>query len=555
MNCLKHIFITALVSLQLILSAEINPQELQQISKRSEQLTGFIQSRCVTIMKEGKFKELSGVIISKDGHILSSYIRSSENEKFVIYLPGGRRVSATFLDSNIRKGISLLKIDEQANWPAVELADYKIEVNQWGLIGGFGLARSRGQEAQVRLSRILSYKSEEKKHILTFSSCLHSDMGAPYFDMDGRLIGIVSGIGNHQYQTRVTHISAFEDFDGELFEKLKASKIDFYKSFESYSNVLVNEASDDEEENFVQNLKFMQEYLAGSVKEKITAIVQVNSSDSPSILGTVISSDGYILTKASEIGSDLSCNIGETAYPATLYAEDPENDLALLKVEAKGLTYIKWQAHNPGAIVFSPTQNTDELGFGIIGHDTIKLSENFFNVNSPEKNTSLGVALEHKSNSFKIAAFLPDSPLKKAGAVVGDTVISVNGIKTETRQDLVEAISKLSPGLEVSLELKSSDQKIKTLITPLLKAEEKSYPVTDKDYRITDISYRRSGFPSVFIHDGIMEAWQCGGPVFDLKGRAVGINIARHSRTSTLAVSADQIREAINKMMKNSIKF
>ncbi len=49
-------------------------------------------------------------------------------------------------------------------------------------------------------------------------------------------------------------------------------------------------------------------------------------------------------------------------------------------------------------------------------------------------------------------------------------------------------------------------------------------------------SPRRDGFPSVFCHDAILLPDECGGPLFDLDGHLVGLNIARVSRTHCYAV-------------------
>ena len=41
------------------------------------------------------------------------------------------------------------------------------------------------------------------------------------------------------------------------------------------------------------------------------------------------------------------------------------------------------------------------------------------------------------------------------------------------------------------------------------------------------LSERRAGFPAALQHDTVLQPNQCGGPVVDLDGKTVGINIAR----------------------------
>ena len=49
-------------------------------------------------------------------------------------------------------------------------------------------------------------------------------------------------------------------------------------------------------------------------------------------------------------------------------------------------------------------------------------------------------------------------------------------------------------------------------------------------------SLRRDGFPSIFCHDATLEPDKCGGPVVDLDGNWLGVNIARNSRVRTFAI-------------------
>ena len=62
------------------------------------------------------------------------------------------------------------------------------------------------------------------------------------------------------------------------------------------------------------------------------------------VLGTVVSFDGYIVTKASELqGKRITCSTqGGTDFEAKIIGVSEENDLALLKIETKGLKVVNW---------------------------------------------------------------------------------------------------------------------------------------------------------------------------------------------------------------------
>ena len=55
------------------------------------------------------------------------------------------------------------------------------------------------------------------------------------------------------------------------------------------------------------------------------------------------------------------------------------------------------------------------------------------------------------------------------------------------------------------------------------------------------LSPKIDGFPFVLQHDIPLEPAQCGGPLLDLDGRCVGINVARAGRVKTLAIPVGKI--------------
>ena len=74
--------------------------------------------------------------------------------------------------------------------------------------------------------------------------------------------------------------------------------------------------------------------------------------------------------------------------------------------------------------------------------------------------------------------------------------------------------------------------------------------VTDHSY--ADVSLRRAGFPVVLIHDTIAGRRQCGGPVFDLEGQVVEVNIARFHRCSTFAIPQQRISHLVRVLLNKS---
>jgi serine protease Do len=55
------------------------------------------------------------------------------------------------------------------------------------------------------------------------------------------------------------------------------------------------------------------------------------------------------------------------------------------------------------------------------------------------------------------------------------------------------------------------------------------------------LSERRNGFPTILQHDAVLRPSDCGGPLVDLDGKVIGINIARAGRTESYAAPAEAL--------------
>ena len=57
-----------------------------------------------------------------------------------------------------------------------------------------------------------------------------------------------------------------------------------------------------------------------------------------------------------------------------------------------------------------------------------------------------------------------------------------------------------------------------------------------------EVSRRSQGFELAIEHDTVLQPWLCGGPLVNLNGEAIGLNIARAGRVTTYALSAKLVQ-------------
>ena len=72
--------------------------------------------------------------------------------------------------------------------------------------------------------------------------------------------------------------------------------------------------------------------------------------------------------------------------------------------------------------------------------------------------------------------------------------------------------------------------------------------------RLGAVPSRRDGnFPNVFQHDTPLFPEQCGGPMVDLDGQVVGLNIARRGRAASFALPAQYVKTLVSEMLRENV--
>jgi serine protease Do len=270
--------------------------------------------------------------------------------------------------------------------------------------------------------------------------------------------------------------------------------------------------------------------------------VRVLKKNTQVALATVVSADGYALTKASEVEEgEIEVEFTDGRIVAAKVVDVMKAyDLALIKLEATGLTPAKFaETDTPvGTLIAAVSTGEDPTGVGIISVAARSLDERskgFLGIRmDPENAPPAGV---------RIMEVIDGGAAKRAGLVEGDVILSVNGEKIENMRQLQKLVTALKP-----------DQKVKVKIEREGKAQEIELSLGNRgeavamnngmDQRMFDqtaqmgssLSRNASGYPNAVQSDLALQAEDAGGPVIDVTGAIVGLNIARAERVSTFLI-------------------
>ena len=155
----------------------------------------------------------------------------------------------------------------------------------------------------------------------------------------------------------------------------------------------------------------------------------------------------------------------------------------------------------------------------------------------------MGVVLGAEGDTVggvRISEVVPQAAADKAGILKGDVITKVDGRRVKKRDQVVKLVGSNDPGDVVRIEVKR-------------KSELKSYNVTLGHRSVTfdlfnrnlqmsgPVSKRKDNFPMIIQHDLPLPKNSMGGPLFNLRGECIGLNIARVDRVTIYALPSSQV--------------
>jgi serine protease Do len=281
------------------------------------------------------------------------------------------------------------------------------------------------------------------------------------------------------------------------------------------------------------------------------ATVRVLSDGQFVSLGTVVGRNGWVVTKASELSGDLYCRIpNKGSLKASVHTTDEQTDLALLKVAATDLEVAKleseWLANHSelkaGSLVAVPGGYApDPLAIGIVSTSKLRTVVRDRGI--------VGIELAPTARGVLVISVIPGSAAERSGLKTKDIVLELNSVAVENPDDLIQRVKQLRPGAILALVLQRGDRIWTEKIELGRFSDLQGTELAEQNRLGGALSNRRSGFPEVLQHDSLVRANQCGGPLVNLDGETIGINIARAGRVETFALSAKSVGEALQRMM------
>ena len=512
-----------------------------------------------TVAKQQAGGQFSGVVISKDGYIFTAAHVATPGVIYKVTFPDGKSCLATGLgkivltDDKTIPDVAMIKIISAGSWPYAQLGSSStLKVDEPCI--SISYPESLNQPKPVLRFGYVSKIKNEKGFIQ--STCLMEpgDSGGPLFDYLGRVIGLHSAIEIPEESNYDVPVDLYKKY----FTALNLPKV--YSAYpdkedtvpvDSLASTIISLPGLSKGNSF-----FGAAAKYGSNCLRITSSI---NGKIESVNGTLFSFGNsgsahkcLIVSKISLVGDQPTIICADHhKVNAKVIARDKDNDLVLLEpvenikggISYKELTTAKEVVVQAGTFLISPQQDTT----GIISVS----GSSVFSVRKLANLGFLGVGFKSRNPPLKVSYVFPNLNRSIYQVKIGDEILGINGNTPENFDDYAKTLGRFWPGDTIKLQLKRSDTSLtKTIILDTIPQRHFNHPA---EMFAGGKSIRRDGFNTVFTHDAIVTPDRCGGPVFDLNGNFYGINIARFSRASCLAIPATVVYDFINKSIPSTL--
>jgi serine protease Do len=363
----------------------------------------------------------SGVIVSKDGYILTNNHVVKGAEKLTVVMTDGKKYTAKVIGTDPQPDVAVIKIADR-NLPAAVLGDSdQVKVGQWVIAVG-----NPFQLLHTATAGIISAKGRSSMGLADYEDFIQTDAainpgnsGGALADLDGRVIGINTAINSPSGGNVGIGFAIPINMARGVMEKLIADG----KVSRGYLGVL----SQDIDENLAKALNLKQE--KGSL---VGDVVANGPADRAGIKrGDVITG---INGKPVENSSDLRLQVAQ-AQPGkditvTLIRDGKEKDVQVKLAERPA----DRQAES-SAPARPETQSYEKLGLSV---------QNL----TPDIARQLGYKNE---KGVVILAVSSGSPAEDAGLRRGDLIKEVNRIGIESVNQFKHEIGRISSGDSAAL--------------------------------------------------------------------------------------------------------
>ena len=279
----------------------------------------------------------------------------------------------------------------------------------------------------------------------------------------------------------------------------------------------------------------------GIAKETaLLTTAKLTRNDKLIAMGAIVSPSGHIVTKASScVGARLATLSNGESYKLKIKKRNEALDLAVYQMisDKVDFPFVEWCDDNVTTTVswvLSSFTDLDEIRVGIKSAKPRKIGR---------EGGVMGVILGSETDrGIRVNEVVPQAAAYKAGLQSGDIIYKVDRRTVKKRDQVVKLVSKKDPGDLVVVDVLRNDESKNFKVT--LGHRSVTFDMFNRNMQMSGpVSKRKDNFPMIIQHDLPLPEEAMGGPLFDLHGKCIGINIARVDRVTVFSLPATIVSE------------
>ena len=269
-------------------------------------------------------------------------------------------------------------------------------------------------------------------------------------------------------------------------------------------------------------------------------------------IGTLVNDEGLVVTKHSELDTAKAGGTLRISMPGAkrynrgkLVAYDSATDLAFIATDLTRKPDYTWAETDkiaPATWVVAGVAGSDTRPYVRAGITSATARA------IPKTGAVIGILMGTEVSEKKgvpVREVTPKGPSEKAGMKNGDVILSIEGEAVNSTEELKKAVGKHDAGETITVVVQRKQEQ-KTLKITLGYRELVFASMKSRNDKLSGkVSVRRTGFEKVIQHEVTLAPSEMGGPLLDLKGRLLGINIARRNRVEFFALPVSLIQKVI----------
>ena len=433
------VFVSSLTLMAGPKSSAMDEAQIDEITKK------VYPSVVKVVVKNGFTKVAMGVVIDRDGHVVTTSLISPRNEKITIVTTDGREIQAEFLGMDSETHLAVVRAKDK-NLTPVNMGDMKsVSPGTW-----VGVVSISPEETPQVTQGIVSSVSPERLRLNVW--VMRGASGSPVVDKEGRMIGLLRGVYTEESPVILEFREKEVEASGFVFSRAEAPASGMAVAIPI--DIVKSVTVEIKEKGRVQ--RGMLGILFGENEDGYIEIAEVEK-ESPAELAKleegdlILQIDGKNLTSPEMLKKEI--RKGKPGQSVTLRIKRDNKEMDV-KVKLGEYTeedaWREMETRFPR--LFAPEQKFLEIA-PRTRQQFVFETRKFIGVSVDPLNKELAEYFGAKEGKGLLVSQIREgSPAEKAGLKVGDVLIKADGTELERQGDLSRIIQEKEKGDKIKME-------------------------------------------------------------------------------------------------------